>query len=84
MCCMVLIDQVQTWEQVLAEVSIPEAFIQNLKKIDIRYVTGQHIKNMDGYIKNQNKFESKYLEKRGKAFVILCEWVLKIRELGFR
>ena len=68
----------------MAEVSIPEAFIQNLKKIDIKYVTGQHIKNMDGYMKNLKNFEPKYLEKRGKAFVTLCEWVLKIRELGFR
>jgi len=28
--------------------------------------------------------DEKHLKKRGQAFVIICEWLLKVRELGFR
>jgi hypothetical protein len=26
----------------------------------------------------------KHLARKGKAFVIICEWILKVRELAFR
>ena len=39
---------------------------------------------MDGFIKEQKNMDEKHLIKRGKAFVIICEWILKVRELAFR
>ena len=45
--CMILIDQVTGWDYVRAECRHPKMFIENLKKIDMKLITGQHIKKLD-------------------------------------
>jgi hypothetical protein len=39
-----------------------------LKAIDPKYITGHHVKSLDGYIKLKGKFSPDRLEDKGIAF----------------
>ena len=52
-----------------------------MRDIKYKYVTGQHLKNLEIYTKRKD-FTPEKLEEKGEAYGIICKWILKIRELG--